>query len=151
MASTLCQKWLTIFCQKDQNFIKSGPYDFVQISHACDPNTYQIMYGETLDFQCQYQQWYIKHPIGKSIIFGVNLPFKLFPATVANADIRSLKSLHTFHRKCLYHVLVKFEQNRMVQTTQNFEFFDKKTGFLKPFWQGISAILEDVSVAETID
>ena len=31
-------------------------YDFVQISPACGPNTYQIMYGETLDFQCQRQQ-----------------------------------------------------------------------------------------------
>ena len=37
----------------------------------------------------------IKYPIGKSI-FAVNLPLKLFPATVANADIGSLKSLHTF-------------------------------------------------------
>ena len=55
----------------------------------------------------------IKYPIGKSI-FAVNLPLKLFPATVANADIGSLKPLHTFLKKCLYHMLVKFEQNRMV-------------------------------------
>ena len=33
--------------------------------------------------------------MGKSI-FAVNLPLKLFPATVANVDIESLKSLHTF-------------------------------------------------------
>ena len=26
MASTLCQKWLTIFCQKSQNFALFGPY-----------------------------------------------------------------------------------------------------------------------------
>ena len=57
MASTLCQKWLTIFCQKAQNFVWFGPYDFVQISPACGPNTYQIMYVEALDFQCQNQQW----------------------------------------------------------------------------------------------
>ena len=37
----------------------------------------------------------IKRPIGKSI-FAVNLPLKLFRATVANADIESLKSLHAF-------------------------------------------------------
>ena len=37
----------------------------------------------------------IKYPIGKSI-FAVNLSLKPFPATVANADIGSLKSLHTF-------------------------------------------------------
>ena len=30
-------------------------------------------------------------------------------------------------------MLVKFEQNRMVQTTQNLELFEKKTGYLKPF------------------
>ena len=30
-------------------------------------------------------------------------------------------------------MLVKFEQNRMVQTTRNFELFDKKPGFLKSF------------------
>ena len=62
---------------------------------------------------------------------AVNLPLKFFRTTVANADIGSLKSLHTFlKKKCLYHMLVKFEQNRMVQTTRNFELFDKKPGFL---------------------
>ena len=69
-----------------------------------------------------------KYPIGKSI-FAVNLPLKLFRTTVANADIGSLKSLHTFLRKCLYHMLVKFEQNRMVQTACNLELFDKKRVF----------------------
>ena len=54
---TLCQKLLTSFCQKAQNFVWFGPYDFVKIKPACGPNTYQIMYGETLDFQCQHQQW----------------------------------------------------------------------------------------------
>ena len=37
----------------------------------------------------------LKFPIRKSI-FPVNLPLKLFRATVANADIKSLKSFHTF-------------------------------------------------------
>ena len=40
-------------------------------------------------------------------------------------------------------MLVKFEQNRTIQTTQNFELSDKNTGFLKtifdkaltPFWK----------------
>ena len=70
----------------------------------------------------------IKYQIGKSI-FIVNLPLRFFPATVTNADIGSLKSLHTFLKNCLFHILVKFEQNRMVETTQNFEIFDKKPGF----------------------
>ena len=30
-------------------------------------------------------------------------------------------------------MLVKFEQNRIVQTTRNFELFDKKRGFKKHF------------------
>ena len=32
-------------------------------------------------------------------IFAVNLPLKLFCATVANPDIGSLKSLHAFFEK----------------------------------------------------
>ena len=62
--------------------------------------------------------------------FAVNSPLKRFRATVANADTGSLKSLHTLFKKCLYHIPLKFEQNRMVQTTQNLELFDKKLGFL---------------------
>ena len=73
---------------------------------------------------------YIKYPSGK-LIYAVNLPLKLFPATVANADIGSLKSLHTLFGMYLDHMLVKFEQNRMVQTTQNFELFDGKNTFFK--------------------
>ena len=49
---------------------------------------YQIMYEETLDFQCQHQQYgNIKYPIGKSM-FAVHLLY-----IVANADIGSLKFL----------------------------------------------------------
>ena len=42
------------FCQKPQKFVKFGSGDVVQILPACGPNTYQIMYGETLDFQGQH-------------------------------------------------------------------------------------------------
>ena len=49
-------------------------------------------------------------------------------------------SLYTLFDKYLDHMLVKFEQNRMVRTIQNIELFDKKwsTIFdkaLKPFWK----------------
>ena len=51
-------------------------------------------------------------------------------------------------------MLVKFEQNCMVQTTRNYEFFfkqQKKNRFFKNyFWQSVDAILEEISVAETI-
>ena len=46
---------------------------------------------------------------------------------------------------------VKFEQNRMVQTTRNFELFDKKNVFfITIFDKKVDAILKVVSVAEII-
>ena len=80
----------------------------------------------------------INYPIGKSI-FAVNLRLKLFPATVANDDFGSLKSLNTLFDKYSDHTLVEFEQNCVVHTTRNFKLFES-----------VDAIFEDVSVAETI-
>ena len=71
----------------------------------------------------------IKCPIRKSI-FAVNLTLKLLRATVSNADTGSLKFLHTLFDNYMDHMLVKFEQNHMVQ---NFEFFDKNPFFKKTF------------------
>ena len=45
-------------------------------------------------------------------------------------------------------MLVKFEQNHMVQTIQSIELFDKK--IVNHFWQSVDAILEDVSVIEQV-
>ena len=49
-------------------------------------------------------------------------------------------SLHTLFDKYLAHMLVKFEQNRMVRTVQNFVLFDKIwlrifDKMLTPFWK----------------
>ena len=60
--------------------------------------------------------------------------------TIADADIGSLKSFHILFDKYLDHTLVKFEQNHVVRTIQDFELFDKKwlTIFdkvLMPFWK----------------
>ena len=63
---------------------------------------------------------------GRKLIFAENLPLKLFRATVANADILSLKSLHKLLNTYLDHILPKFESNRIVQNVQNFELYDKK-------------------------
>ena len=71
-----------------------------------------------------------------------------FYVTIADADVGSLKSLHTLFDKYLDHMLVEFEQNHMVRTIQNFEPFWQKMVY--HFWQSIDAILEDVSVTETI-
>ena len=65
----------------------------------------------------------------------------MFYITIADTDIGSLKSLHTLFDKYLDHMLVKFEQNRMVPTIQKCELFDKK--WLTLFWQSVEAILED--------
>ena len=43
-----------------------------------------------------------------------------------DSDIGSLKSLHTLFDKYLDHILVKFEQNRMVGNIQIFELFGKQ-------------------------
>ena len=94
MASTHCQKWLTIFCQKAQNYVLFAQYDFAQISTACGLKHLAIMYWETFDTDVSISSYNIKYPIGKSI-FAVNLPSELFRVTVANADIGSIKSLHT--------------------------------------------------------
>ena len=45
---------------------------------------------------------------------------RAFYYTIADADIGSIKSLHTLFDKFVDHMLVKFEQNRMVQTVQKF-------------------------------
>ena len=56
--------------------------------------TYQILHGQILDFHISVSNGNMKCPIGKSI-FAVNLPLQLFPAPIANANTRSLKSHHT--------------------------------------------------------
>ena len=62
-----------------------------------------------------------------------------------NAEIESLKSLHTLFDKYLEHMLMKFEQNRMVQNIQNFELLGK---MVNHFWENIDAILDVVLVTE---
>ena len=88
----------------------------------------------------------------RKMIFALNLELKFLSASVASANIEnsSLKSLLKLFYTCLDHVLVKFEQNRMVKSIQNFKLFDRKPGFLKLFLPSFDAILEEVSVSETI-
>ena len=51
-----------------------------------------------------------------------------------------VKSLHTLFGKYLDHMLVKFEQNRVIRSIQNFDLLDKKwliifDKLLTPFWK----------------
>ena len=110
---------------------------------ACGSNTYQIIYGETLDLQFQHQQWCdikIKCPIGKSN-FAVNLPINLFHATVANADIGSLKSLHTFLTQVFVPYASEIWTKSYGPNYTKFWVFDKKLGFFyNHFWQNVDSI-----------
>ena len=134
MASTLCQKWLTIFLSKSSKFC------IVRTIRFCSNSTSMwskylsnnVWRNFRLPMSASEMVYNIKYPIEKSI-FALNLPLKLSPATIANADIGSQISLHTLFDKYLDHTLVKFKQNRMVQTTRNFKLFDRKPGFLKLF------------------
>ena len=100
MASTLCQKWLTIFGKKLKILYTSRPYHFIRISSACRPDTYQICMERLYTFSVSISNDNVKCPIGNSV-FAVNLPLKLLRAIVVNADVGSLKSLHTFLSICL--------------------------------------------------
>ena len=53
-------------------------------------------------------------------------PDRVFHVTIADADIGSLKSLHTLFDKYLDHILGKFEQNGIVRNNKTFKLFDKK-------------------------
>ena len=103
----------------------------------------------------------------KRILFGKHIRLCSF-----NADIKGLKSLHTFLKKifvphavyklychCKWYFcfmwekktnkielnwIVRFEQNGMVQTARNLSIF------LNHFDKALTPLLEDVSVAETI-
>ena len=75
----------------------------------------------------------IKCPIGKSI-FTVNLPLELFRVTIANADIESLKSLHTFLKKMFVPHASKIWTKSYGPNYKKFwAFWQKKKQVLKPF------------------
>ena len=57
--------------------------------------------------------------------FTAKIDFLIDILHIADADVKSLKSLHTLFDKDLDHMLVKFQQNRMVRTIQIFELFDR--------------------------
>ena len=134
-----------------KNIFQNGINTFLRMINqnskfwAWGPNTYQIMCGETLDFQCQST---IKFSIGKWI-FAVNLSLKLFRATAAIADTGSLKYLYTLFDTYLNYMLAKLESNYMVQI-KTFSVLTKSQVFNETFRQNVAAILQDVHAAQTI-
>ena len=127
MASTLSQN--------KEKFKIYIPYDFVHISRACGPNTFQIMYGQTLDFQCH----------------------KMSDQKINVCSKFAIKTCPRYHCKCwhwkskvsayiiytyLYHVLVKLLYNPKYTKFWAFDNNNEK--------KCIEAILQKVSAGETI-
>ena len=61
--------------------------------------------------------------------------------TIADPDIGDKTSLHTVFVKHLDHILINFEQNRMVRTMKIFDLFDY-------FLQSTDTILDNVFVTK---
>ena len=75
----------------------SGPYNFVQISPTCGPNTYQIMCGDTRLSMLAIVTLNVPN---QKINFCNKFAVKTLPCNhIANADIGSLKSLYTLLKK----------------------------------------------------
>ena len=145
MASTLCQKWFL----KTRFLSKSSKLRVVWTIQFC--SNFTSMWPKYLSDNV----WrHLRHPRSASATvaeksFNGKFTAKIgifdwvFYITIADAVIGSLKSLHTLSNnfvKYLDHMLVKFEQNCMVRTVQNFELFDKKwltiiDKVLTPFWK----------------
>ena len=116
---------ISVSCQKAQNFVHLELCNFAQTSLACCPNMYQIIYeklttsgvsicnGSTEEFwwQIYCKNWFSDRE---------------FYVTITEADLGSLKFLHTLFGKYLNHMLVKFEQKFIVRNIHNFKLFGKK-------------------------
>ena len=102
-----------------------------------------------MNFNVSISNGKIKCPIGKSF-FAVNLALKLFHATVANTDTESPKSLHTFICYVFGPHAVEIWSKYGLKCTKFWIFWQKTKFFLKHFWWSVDAILQEVSVVETI-
>ena len=123
-------------------FLHFGRYLF-QISPACGPCTYQIqiMYGETLDFQCQHLQ----RLHGKVLMANFLQKLSFRPDILYYHYWRwHQKSKISPYIKYLDDMLVKFEQNCIVKKLRNFELFWQK--MVNHIWESVGAILKEVSV-----
>ena len=76
------------------------------------------MYGNTLDFQCQQKSFNVKFNLKIDSLIG----YFMLPLLMLTSEVLSL-SIHSL--SYLYHMLVKFEQNPMIRTTQKFELLIK--------------------------
>ena len=110
-----------VYCQKSSKFCTFWTiYDLVRISPTCGPNTYQIMYGEILNFHCQ-QERVVRANLLQKMIFPMGFLCYLNWCWYWKSKI----SLHALFDKNMIHMLVQFKQNCMVRYIQNFKLFWK--------------------------
>ena len=95
-------KWFLnnlVFCPKAQNFVHFGLYDLVQISSVCGPNTYQVMYGYSSEFQCQQlqhqQRRVLMANLLQKLIRHFMLPLLTLPLEAWSPSIHYLISIWT--------------------------------------------------------
>ena len=126
------------FVKKAQNSVHFAQYGLVQISEACGPDMYQIMHGETRlsvsAFATVARKKVVMANFLKKLIFRSNLLCyhlmanflqklifrRTIYVTITDADIRVPRYLHILFDKylnMLNHMLLKFEQNRMVRNS----------------------------------
>ena len=126
MASTLCQKMVL----KPRFLSKSSRFRVVWTIKFC-LNFTSVWYKYLLnnvwrDFRLPMSVSAAVAGKSSNDKLTAKIDFPIGYITIADSDIGSLKCLHTLFDEYLDHMLVKFEQNRMVQTIPNFGLFDKK-------------------------
>ena len=153
MASTVCQKVLKkiknvfvclffclflffcflfcfcFFCQKAQHFVKFGPYDFVQISLTCGTNiltSFVRNVWRDLRLPMSALATVARKSFNGKFTAKIDFQIGHFMLPSLMLTLKVCKSLHTLFDKYLDHMLMKFEQNRMVRNIQIFQLFGKK-------------------------
>ena len=136
MVSALCFKWdfkNSIFCQKLENLcISDHTIWFIFRQQVIVSNN---IWRDLLAFlgqnlQRQHGRLSIENLLQK-LIFRSSIWW-----TITDADLWSRMSLYTLFGMCSDHMLVKFEQNRMVQN-KSWAFWQK---LLIIFWESVDAI-----------
>ena len=72
----------------------------------------------------------------------IDFPYEAFYFTITDADMQSLKSLHTLFDKYLDHVRVEFDGNRILRNIEKLAFWRK---MVNHFRESVGTILKDVS------
>ena len=122
MASTLCKK-NQFFCQKSSKF-----WTFQTIRF--DSNIVALAFATEA-----------RKSFNEKFTTKIDFSDRAFHLTVTDPDIGSLKSLKTLFDNYLDHILLQFEQNRMVWNIQTFGLFVQEI-VINHFWESVDAIFK---------